>query len=140
MEYNPITFADFLWYDGSLMEAVRNVHPKTLNIVVKKRGGNRFLMSVDMTYHRADFGETPMANTETIRLAKAKAEMVKEELSGLKDRFEEIFEDDGWALQCGKCRLLEDGERVSGASGRIRTVSLTPTQEDALVPIARPEP
>jgi hypothetical protein len=36
MEYNPITFADFLWYDGAIMEAVRNLHPKTLNIVVKK--------------------------------------------------------------------------------------------------------
>jgi hypothetical protein len=76
-------------------------------------------MSVDMTYHRASFEETPLANTETIRLAKAKADMVKEELLGLKDMFEEISEDDEWALQCGKCRLLEDGERVSGASGRI---------------------
>jgi hypothetical protein len=130
MEYNPITFADFLWYDGAIMEAVRNLHPKTLNIVVKKSGGKRFLMSVDMTYHRAGFEETPLANTETIRLAKAKAGMVKEELLGLKDRFEEIFEDDEWALQCGKCRLLEDGERVSGASGSIRAVSLSSTPEE----------
>ncbi|PMD26091.1 hypothetical protein NA56DRAFT_563501 [Hyaloscypha hepaticicola] len=114
MEYNAITFADFLWYDGAIMEAVRNIHPKTLNIVVKKSGGKRFLMSVDMTCHQSSFEETPLADTETIRLAKAKADMVKEELLGLKDRFEEISEDDEWALQCGKCRLLEDGERVSG--------------------------
>ncbi len=131
MEYNPITFADFLWYDGTIMEAVRNLHPKRLNIVVKKSGGKRLLMSVDMTYHRASFEETPLANPETIRLAKAKADIVREELLGLKDRFEEIFEDDEWALECGKCRMLEDGERVSGASGSIRTVSLTPTEEEA---------
>jgi hypothetical protein len=51
--------------------------------------------------------ETPLANSETIRLAQAKATIVDEELLGLKNRFEEIFEDDERALQDRRCLLLE---------------------------------
>jgi hypothetical protein len=54
---------------------------------------------------------------ETIKLAQAKAGMVDEELLKLKERFEEIFEDDEWAIQEGKCRLLSVGERVPGGGG-----------------------
>jgi hypothetical protein len=112
VESNPVTFADFLWYDGAVMAAVRKLNPKTLTILIKKSGNKRFLMSADLTYHRANFEETPLANTETLQLAQAKADLVDRELLALKDNFEEIFKDHDWALQEGKCRLLEDGERV----------------------------
>jgi hypothetical protein len=106
-ESNPVTFADFLWYDGAIMAAVRHLAPKRLNVVIKKNGNKRFLLSVDMNYSQAISEETPLANPETIRLAQAKADIVHEELRGLKSRFEEIFEDDAFALQEGHCRLIE---------------------------------
>ena len=85
MTYNPVTFADFLWYEGALMTAVRNLGPKRLDVIVKKSGNKRFLMSVDMTYNQAGSEDTPLANTETIQLAQTKAAMVDEELLGLKE-------------------------------------------------------
>ncbi|KAN0090242.1 hypothetical protein V8E51_018821 [Hyaloscypha variabilis] len=115
-EFNPVTFADFLWYDGAIMTAIRHLAPKKLNVVIKKSGNKRFLMSVDMTYSQAISEETSLANPETIRLAQAKADIVHEELRGLKGRFEEIFEDDAFALQEGHCRLIETQETSSGSS------------------------
>ncbi|KAE9366148.1 hypothetical protein N431DRAFT_294564, partial [Stipitochalara longipes BDJ] len=109
-ESNPVTFADFLWYDGAIMTAIRHLAPKQLIVVIKKNGNKRFLMSVGMTYYQAGSEETPLANTETIRLAQTKADMVDKELSGLKDRFEAIYEDDEWALQEGYCHSIETSE------------------------------
>jgi hypothetical protein len=131
IESNPVTFADFLWYEGAIMKAILKLHPKTLNIVIKKSGNKRILMSVDMTYHRADFEETPLANTETLQLAQAKADSVNRELLALKDNFEEIFEDHDWAIQEAKCRLLEDGERVPGDFSNNGAESSTSSQGEA---------
>jgi hypothetical protein len=117
IEHNPVTFADFLWYEGSLMTAVRNLAPKILNVIVKKSGNKRLLMTIDMTYHQAGAEGTMLTNMETIRLAQAKASMVDEGLLKLKERFEEIFEDDEWAILEGKCRLLSAGEKVPGGGG-----------------------
>jgi hypothetical protein len=114
IEYNPVTFADFLWYNGALMTAIRNLAPRTLNVVVKKSDNKRLLMAIDLTYLQAGSEETLLTNMESIKLAQAKAGMVNEELLKLKERFDDIFEDDGWALQEGKCRLLSVGERVPG--------------------------
>ena len=88
-------------------------------------------MSVDMTYHRADFEETPLATTETLQLAQAKADSVNRELLALKDNFEEIFEDHDWAIQEAKCRLLEDGERVPGDFSNNGAESSTSSQGEA---------
>jgi hypothetical protein len=117
MELNPVAYADFLWYDGALMTAIRHLGPKKLQVVVKK-SGKRLLISIDMMYYQAGLEETPLANTETIRLAQAKATIVDEELLGLKNRFEEIFEDHEGALQDGRCLLLEDGEGTASVFGR----------------------
>lgn len=112
IEYNPVTFADFLWYEGPLMAAIRNLGPKVMNVVVRKGTNKRILISIDMTYHQAGSDLTLLSNAETIKLAQAKAGMVEEELLSLKQRYEEIFEDDECAMQEGKCRLLCGGERV----------------------------
>jgi hypothetical protein len=89
MELNPVTYADFLSYDGALMTAIRHLSPKKLQVVVKK-SDKRLLISIDMMHYQAGLEETPLANSETIRLAQAKATIVDEELLGLKNRFEEI--------------------------------------------------
>jgi hypothetical protein len=89
MELNPVTYADFLSYDGALMTAIRHLSPKKLQVVVKKSDKRR-LISIDMMHYQAGLEETPLANSETIRLAQAKATIVDEELLGLKNRFEEI--------------------------------------------------
>ena len=116
-EANPVAFADFLWYNGIIMTAIRQLAPKRLDVVIKKNGNQRFLISVDMTYHQADFElrETLLANPETLRLAQGKAEVVEKELRELKSRFQEIFEDEKWALNEGKCRRLESGDTLSNS-------------------------
>jgi hypothetical protein len=117
MELNPVAYADFLWYDGALMTAIRHLSPKKLQVVIKK-SDKRLLISIDMMYYQAGLEETPLTNSETIRLAQAKATIVDKELLGLKNRFEEIFEDDdGEALQDGRCLLLEDGEGTASIFG-----------------------
>ena len=86
--------------------------------MVIKKSDKRLLISIDMMYYQAGLEETPLANSETIRLAQAKARIVDKELLGLKNRFEEIFEDDeGGALQDGRCLLLEDGEGTASIFG-----------------------
>jgi hypothetical protein len=115
LELNPIAFADFLWYNGAIMAAVRDLSPKTLNVIMKK-SGKKYMMSVDMTYHQAACEETSLANTETIRLAEAKALEVKTELMSLKETFEEMHKNPDLVAQNGKCRLLGDSEGVSSAS------------------------
>jgi hypothetical protein len=130
LQHNPVTFADFLWYDGALMTAVRRLNPKKLQIVIKK-SGKRLLISIDMTYHQAGLEETPLVNTETIRMLHAKATVVDDELLGLKNRFEEIFDDEEWALHEGMCRLLSDGEGVSSISSEINSESSISNLEEA---------
>jgi hypothetical protein len=48
MEAEPVTFADFLWYEGEFMEAVRKLAPKALRVVIKKEDRMRFIIDVDM--------------------------------------------------------------------------------------------
>jgi len=112
MESNPITFADFLWYEGPLMNAIRNLGPKSLIVVVKLKKNKKFTMTVDMKYLKVDTEETLLANMETLRLAQVKAGMVKEELLGLKDRYEEAFEEaieeEAWAAKEDMSPLPDD--------------------------------
>jgi len=132
-EANPVAFADFLWYDGGIMTAIRQLAPKKLKVVIKKTG-KRFLMSVDMTYHQADseLRETLLANTETFLLAKGKADMVDKELRGLKNKFEEVFEDDKWAVNEGLCRRLESVATSStSGSGQSQSSSSLGEQDRA---------
>lgn len=91
-EYNPITFADFLWYDGPLMTAIRTLSPKNLNIIVKK-SGDTFHMSVNMTdFKPTSEPQNPFANPVWTEISGTRSDIVDQQLVSLKDRFEEIFE------------------------------------------------
>jgi len=122
-EASPVAFADFLWYEGAIMTAIRHLAPKKLNIVVKKTGNQRFLMSVDMTYYQAKTEETLLANVETLRLAQGKADVIDQELRKLRHDFVEVFEDEKWAVNEGTCRRLETGS-TSSSSGKSQSSSM----------------
>lgn len=131
MEYNPIAFADFLWYPGELMSAIRKLSPTVFNIIVKKEGRKRFLMTIDMTYLHLVSEEGGLANEETLRVSNGNSILVKEELMGLKDRFEEIFEDDEEAVAEGKCAILGKNDILgdlgfSPATGKSDSIATFP--------------
>lgn len=119
-EDNPITFADFFYANGQFMTELKKLRCKFLNIVVKKIDFQdmdpqdnmwRLLISLDLRYlHAATFVRDELANEETIKFARSKAEAVEEELMGLKEKFEEVFEDDDRAMEEGKCRLMDVDE------------------------------
>jgi len=116
VEMNPITFADFMWYPGDFMTAIRKLAPQLLKIVVKKGPKahvKRLEFSIDLTHLQAGSKENVLiANPETIQMGRMREEAVHAELIGLKQRFEEIFEDDEWAINEGKCKLVSDNEKT----------------------------
>ena len=132
-ELNAISFADFLYAQGAFMTELKMVQCKFFNVIMKKACTvevetvgdgtldndtiieetfvRRLLISFDLRYlHPAATEEGPLANEETIKYARSKADAVENELMGLKERFEEVFEDDEKAVEEGKCRLLDENE------------------------------
>ena len=128
---NAISFADFLYAKGAFMTELKMVQCKFFNVIMKKASTvevetvgdgtldndtileetivRRLLISLDLRYlHPAATEEGPLANEETIKYARSKADAVENELMGLKERFEEVFEDDEKAVEEGKCRLLDE--------------------------------
>ncbi|KAG0645334.1 hypothetical protein D0Z07_8912 [Hyphodiscus hymeniophilus] len=122
LEPHPVTFADFFYAGGQLMAEIRKLHCKFLNIVVKKIDLDdmdvtdnhwRVLISVDMRdLHAAEREDGPLFNEESRELARRRAEVVERELLGLKDRFEEVFEDDERAAEEDKCLVLNRDDPI----------------------------
>lgn len=111
MEVSPVTFADFLLFTGAFMGAVRKLAPRTFKVVVKKAGKKKLGMQVDLTYLRVGTEEdNALKIEETLKLRNAHAKHMEEELLSLKDRFEEIFENDEWAVSEGKCSVISSGD------------------------------
>jgi len=92
------------------MQAVSKLCPRMLKIVVKK-GGKKFGIEVDMWSLRMLMGgHWEGANEVGARMAEDMGVMVREELGGLKTRFEEVFEDNEAAVAMGRCKVLEEEE------------------------------
>ncbi|KAH7409118.1 hypothetical protein BKA64DRAFT_387991 [Cadophora sp. MPI-SDFR-AT-0126] len=119
MEVSPVTFADFIWYPGPLMTAVRKLSPRIFKIIMKKPRNRRLGMEIDLTYLRIGTAKDDLiANEETLRTREIRTKAMDIELRGLKEKFEEVFEDDDWAVRQGKCVLIstENGSRDEGDS------------------------
>ncbi|TVY34239.1 hypothetical protein LSUB1_G007561 [Lachnellula subtilissima] len=121
MQPNPITFADFLWDGGVVMQAISKLCPRTLKVVVKK-GARRFGIEVDMWGLKILMrGHWEGANEVGVQMAEDRGVMVREELGDLRARFEEVFEDDGVAVAVGRCTVLgEDEGAVKVGHGQLR--------------------
>ncbi|KAG4425919.1 hypothetical protein IFR04_000863 [Cadophora malorum] len=110
MEVSPVTFADFCWYPGPFVKAVRKLAPRIFKIVVKKPGKKKLGIEIDLSYLRIGTVEdNRIANEETLILREMRTRAMREELEGLKERFEEVFEDDESAVREGKCELISAG-------------------------------
>jgi hypothetical protein len=106
-ESNPVTFADFLWFDGDLMRTIIKIAPKMLTVVIKKGGRQRFVVQVDMRYLRhIEMEEGPLVNPETLRVAREKASNVEAKRKGLKDLYEEIFKNHPKVVFEGRCTMF----------------------------------
>lgn len=115
MQANPVAFADFLWDGGAVMQAISKLCPRTLKVVIKKTG-KRFGFKVDMRCLQALMGgHWEGANVVGIQMAEDRAVMVREELAGLRERFEEVFEDEEIAVMVGRCRVLGEEEKAARA-------------------------
>lgn len=126
LEANPIHFADFFYFEGPLMTSIRRLRCKVLNIIVKKRivttihcigftsSIKRLLITVDLTYLPSGMMEhNPLANEETVAITLEKTTALEDELRGLKDKFEAIFENVQTALSEGLCRELAEDEAIT---------------------------
>jgi hypothetical protein len=139
-EATPITFADFLWYYGPLMTAIRGLAPRVLKIVVKKGGMRRFGMQVETKYLQLDpLQEGPLANRESIRLRKAQIKWVEHQLMFLKTRLECIFQDDRRAVMEGLCTVLMN-EEVIVKPVADRAVPMGPNPQPAVEAGGKKEP
>lgn len=117
---SPITFADFFEEGSEFMTALKSLRCQTFNVVIKKidlrdmdPSDNtwRLLISLDLRdLHAAEIKEGGLVNPETIKTARERAEFVEEELRGLKERFEEVFEDDDNAVEQEICELMHPDE------------------------------
>jgi len=130
MQANPVAFADFLWDGGTVMQAISKLCPRMLKVVVKK-GGKRFGFEVDMKCLRTLMGgHWEGANMVGIQMAEDRAVMVREELAGLRERFEEVFEDEETAVMVGRCRILGEEESAAraflGAAARGASLGSSP--------------
>ena len=103
IESNPVTFADLLWYDGEFMEALRELAPRNLKVIIKKGPTKKLTMAVDLKYLNASSPHEPrLVNPVTWEMLLMKERVLSCEIKELKNRFEEVFEDDEWAVQLGK--------------------------------------
>jgi hypothetical protein len=136
VEANPITFADFMWYPGDFMTTIRKLAPQLLKIVIKKgpKGHvKRLEFSIDLTHLQAGSQENVlMANPETIQMGRMREEAVHAELIGLKQRFEEIFEDDEWAINEGKSKLVSDNEKTKTSEKPPELIDLTAAESSTV--------
>lgn len=74
----------------------------------------RFLISLDLTYlARGPINEGGLRNPATVDILRRKSTAIRLELSGLKKRFEGIFDDDAKACEEGTCRLMRDDEKIT---------------------------
>lgn len=120
-EVSTLTFADFLRYPGRFMEAVRRLAPKTFRVVVKKSGNKKLGMDLDLTPLRTGtFKDNILANEETMNIRGARLSALRRELLGLKNRFEEVFDNENEAVSQGICYLIStEGKGTSDdLSGR----------------------
>lgn len=108
MESSPVTFADFVWYDGDFMRALCELAPREFKIIIKKGATKKLTVLVDLKYLGAsEKQQANLANLVTSNMLLRKECILADELRGLKDRFEEIFEDDAWAVRERKCTTNE---------------------------------
>ncbi|KAI6710034.1 hypothetical protein JHW43_007415 [Diplocarpon mali] len=92
-EASPVTFADFLWYPGPFMGAIRELAPKKFEVILKKPGKSSLGIELDLSYLRVGtIADNLIANEETMRLRGARFGAFQQELEALKGRFEEMFE------------------------------------------------
>jgi hypothetical protein len=118
MEAHPITFADFFYEKGEFMAELKKLKYQVLNVVVKKAEKAddedikwRLLISLNLRdLHLGATEVDKLANAETIKMARARVKVIESQLLELKERFEDVFEDDEQAMIDGKFRLLDEDE------------------------------
>ncbi|EDO03601.1 predicted protein [Sclerotinia sclerotiorum 1980 UF-70] len=118
-EDNAITFSDFLWDGGEIMSAIMKLVCKKLRVVVKKDNGRRIILDVDVfgsIFATSDDHEDWFKEDRTQQLARAALRTrVRSELIVIKDKFEEIFNNEEKAIEMGWCRVMDSDERSSGS-------------------------
>ncbi|KAI9648470.1 hypothetical protein NHQ30_003104 [Ciborinia camelliae] len=115
LEAAPITFADFLWEGGEVMGAIMKLGCKRLGVVVKKDDGRRVVLEVNFggifatsDDHESWFEKDRLYQQTRVALKKR----VEIELVAMKDKFEEVFNDEKKAVEMGWCRVMGRDERL----------------------------
>ncbi|RAL68084.1 hypothetical protein DID88_008802 [Monilinia fructigena] len=114
LEAAPITFADFLWEDGEVFAAIMKLGCKNLKVVMKKDDGMRIMLevAVNRIFTTSDDQNNWLKNDMPYQQAREDLKKkVKIELAALKDKFEQIFNDER-VVKMGCCRVMGRDERL----------------------------
>lgn len=121
-EASPITFADFLWESGEIMKAIMKLNCRKLRIVVRKDDRRRIILEMDVfggLLSTSDVQEDWFKEDKAQQLARVAVKTrVRRELAAIKDKFEEIFNNEGKAIEMGWCREMDCNERLVKSSRR----------------------
>ncbi|KAF7888372.1 uncharacterized protein EAF02_002913 [Botrytis sinoallii] len=119
-EHAPITFADFLWEDGEIMNAIMKLSCQKLRIVVKKSDGRRLVLEIDIHLATTNDQEGWFEEDKVYQLSRLSSQTrVRKELAELKDKFERIFHDEEKAIEMGWCRVMNSHERLVNNQRRL---------------------
>ncbi|CAD6441917.1 37e466a6-1bc2-4a68-a5e8-4116fa1be5f6 [Sclerotinia trifoliorum] len=115
-EDNPITFPDFLWEGGEIMSAIMKLACRKLRVVMKKDGGRRIILEVDVfgsIFATSDDQEDWFKEDRAQQLARvALKAKVRSELVVIKHKVEEILHNEEKAIGMGWCRVMDSDERL----------------------------
>ncbi|KAB8304556.1 hypothetical protein EYC80_003939 [Monilinia laxa] len=114
LEAAPITFADFLWEDGEVFAAIMKLGCKNLKVVMKKDDGRRLMLevAVNRIFTTSDDQNDWLKKDMPYQQGRENLKKeIKVELAALKDKFEQIFNDEK-AVAMGWCRVMGRDERL----------------------------
>lgn len=114
LEAAPITFADFLWKDGAVIAAIMKLGCKNLKVVMNKNDGRRIMLeiAVNRIFTTPDDQDDWLKNDRPYQQGREDLKKkVKIELAALKDKFEQIFNDEK-VVEIGWCRVMGRDERL----------------------------
>lgn len=110
LENNPITCADFLWYEEEFMKAVRALAPRTLTVIIKKENRVKLGIKIDIeNFKNSETRDNVFSMTqESLRIMRDKVVVADAKLMGLEGLYKEIFENHKKVVDEGRCELLDE--------------------------------
>ncbi|KAL3428293.1 hypothetical protein PVAG01_01802 [Phlyctema vagabunda] len=121
---SSIRYADFFLTKQRFMSLLPRVNCQVFNVIMYRPDGTRLLISIDMRAlaliehgknknKNKDNGGEKKRNQDSAKRVNKKIDLVRQELKGLKELFEDVFIHGVDGAEPGKCRLLDEDESIT---------------------------